>query len=537
MNAGLKNLVPALLACACATGALAQSVPSWTAKIEDLGANIYASAAHGGGTMTITCTAPSPQGRDPLESYENELHQTGPYEVYVRMYDPYFDWSGGSVQTGATIFLGQTGYRLPPFELDEFSGTIVRLSMVDPLMQALTVAPGFILDTGQGQAFDFGVSGLAGALDQVLYVCVSRWGELGRPVPAALGRYATTAPTVAGAVAATRNGIAQNPDRIPLRRQQPQDGPAIVFVPPVLPIQPGQSMYDRAVGAANSVCSTARLNEGALWPGDLEGDGAEDIVMNWGFVECLGPNGTVHGVPGACDSAGQCRVTVFSSAQTARGLSEWIGQAYHAEPDPNGPAPLFMNTRTGVCGTSAGAFGCSAWLAWSGSGFSRVQARPLDADPGAVARAQVAVADTPTQDLPIQFAPAPRLPIPNAPPAAADAHIRKLCQGPFSFVDPSALQASDIDGDGLADFLLNWTGVSCNGGVQGRAFCGAANCRIDVFLSSRGYATPEDLLGTAADFVKDASGRVGVLLAGTAFVCADGFCDTPWYWNGAELAQ
>ncbi|MEO0865987.1 MAG: hypothetical protein AAFY39_15690, partial [Pseudomonadota bacterium] len=70
-----------------------------------------------------------------------------------------------------------------------------------------------------------------------------------------------------------------------------------------------------------------------------------------------------------------------------------------------------------------------------------------------------------------------------------------------------------------------------------RAFCGAANCRIDVFLSSRGYANPEELLAITADFVQNAQGRVGVLLAGTASVCADGFCDTPFYWNGITLAQ
>ena len=538
MNRVLRYLLPIVLALTCAAGANAQSAAQWAMKFQDLGANIYASAAHAGGTMSITCTAPSPQGRDPLENFENEIHQTGPFEVYIAMHAPYFDWSAGTAQTGATIFLGQTGYRLPPFELDEFSGTIVRLPMVDPLIAAIDSAPGFVLDTGHGQAFDFGVSGLAAAMDSVLSTCASRWAELGQPVPASLSHYTTGVAAATSTDGGAREGIAQNADRVPLRWPQPEDGPVITFVPPVLPAQPGQSMYDRAVGAANSVCGgDATFNEGTFWPGDLDGDLNEDIVMNWGFVGCLGASGSVAGVPGACDAAGQCRVTVFASAQLARGLSEWNGEAYHAEPDPIGPAPLFINTRAGFCGALAGPFGCSAWLRWSGSGFSLVQALPLEADPSAVARAQAVAANAPNQNLPAQFAPAPRLPIPSTPPSAADAHIRGLCQGPFDLVDPSAVQASDIDGDGQADFLLNWTGVSCNGGLQGRAFCGAANCRIDVFLSSRGHAKPEELLGTAADFVQDTAGRVGVLLTGTAFVCADGFCDTPWYWNGAELAQ
>ncbi|MEL6886852.1 MAG: hypothetical protein AAFP87_20260, partial [Pseudomonadota bacterium] len=467
---------------------------------------------------------------------------TGPFEVYIGMHDPYFDWSAGPVQSGAIIYLGQNGYRLPAFELDEFSGTIVRLPMTDALIAALPSATGFVLDTGQGKAFDFGVAGLAAALDAALSTCVRRWAELGQPVPAALGRYgravpaAPAAPTSAPAVA--RAGIARNPDRIPLRLPQPQDGPAVAFGSPTLPILPGQAMYDRALSTANAVCGrSARLNPGAIWPGDLDGDGAEDVVVNWGFVDCLAASGTATGIPGACDVHGQCRITVYASAQTARGLADWQGAAYHAEVDADGPAPLFMNTRADFCGASAGAFGCSAWLGWAGTGFGVVQAIPLNGDPGAVARAQVAASNAPNQTLPSGYAPAPRLPVPDAPPPAADAHIRGLCQGAFDLVDMSAVQASDIDGDARADFLLNWTGVRCNGGMKGRAFCGAANCRIDVFLSSRGYANPEELLAITADFVQNAQGRVGVLLAGTASVCADGFCDTPFYWNGITLAQ
>ena len=136
-----------------------------------------------------------------------------------------------------------------------------------------------------------------------------------------------------------------------------------------------------------------------------------------------------------------------------------------------------------------------------------------------------------------RYSPAPAFPVPAIAPPAAEAHISGLCDGPYDITDISRVQAADIDGDGAADYLLNWDVVFCQGGLQGRAFCGAANCSIDVFLSSRGYADPVQMLGIAADFVQDGAGRVGVLLDGTPFVCADGFCDTPWYWDGTTLAQ
>jgi hypothetical protein len=100
---------------------------------------------------------------------------------------------------------------------------------------------------------------------------------------------------------------------------------------------------------------------------------------------------------------------------------------------------------------------------------------------------------------------APLLPLPATPPPQGDAHLTALCQGAW-YSDPDHVQVADLDGDGREDFVLNWSGVQCQGAMTGRAFCGAANCRIDVFMSSRGYASPIELLGVAADVVLDDAG-------------------------------
>jgi hypothetical protein len=138
--------------------------------------------------------------------------------------------------------------------------------------------------------------------------------------------------------------------------------------------------------------------------------------------------------------------------------------------------------------------------------------------------------------LPDGYRFAPLLPLPPTPPPQGDAHLTALCQGAW-YSDPDHVQVADLDGDGREDYVLNWSGVQCQGGVTGRAYCGAANCQIDVFLSARGYADPVGLLGVAADVVLDDEGRIGLLLAGTASVCAGGFCDTPFYWDGSDLSQ
>lgn len=140
-------------------------------------------------------------------------------------------------------------------------------------------------------------------------------------------------------------------------------------------------------------------------------------------------------------------------------------------------------------------------------------------------------------NLPAGLSPAPRFELPDVAPQAAFDHVVNQCQGAFDIVDPEAVVATDLDGDGVADYILNYTGVSCAGGLTGRAFCGAANCSIEVFLSSRGYRAPDAFLGTDLQPVIGPQGRSGLVLSGTPFLCADGFCDTPFYWTGTDFVQ
>jgi hypothetical protein len=124
---------------------------------------------------------------------------------------------------------------------------------------------------------------------------------------------------------------------------------------------------------------------------------------------------------------------------------------------------------------------------------------------------------------------------PTAPPAA-EAHIRGLCQGDYD-VKIEGIQSADFDGDGAGDFLLNWNDVTCLGPIGARPFCGAANCQIDIFMSSLGYAPAPAFLGTSTEVVTLSDGRSGFMLGGSLSLCSQGACDRPWAWNGREFIQ
>ncbi|MGV6847305.1 MAG: hypothetical protein ACWA5A_02880 [Marinibacterium sp.] len=340
---GPGRICAAMLLAVLAAGNVAAD-GAWTASTDDLGARIYGSAYEPGRSLTFNCTAPSPQGRDPIETGEHEENSTGPNEMFVGFRNDLFTWPDNLQIDGAVMYLGNTGYRLPPIHHDELSGTAVLLPMTDQMVLALFDAPSLILDTGQGVAYQYPIEGLGAAVQTALAYCAARWAQLGHAVPPQLARLGASMPAIA--------------------------------------------------------------------------------------------------------------------------------------------APVARRSAT----------------------------------------------------LPAGYRLAPLLPLPATPPAAGVQHLTTQCQGRAD-TDPAYIQSADIDGDGLQDYVLNWSGVTCHGGVQGRTQCGAANCRIDVFLSRRNYANPEELFGIAADVVLDTQGRIGVLLSGTNFVCADGFCDSPFYWNGTRLAQ
>lgn len=109
------------------------------------------------------------------------------------------------------------------------------------------------------------------------------------------------------------------------------------------------------------------------------------------------------------------------------------------------------------------------------------------------------------------------------------------CEGNAS-IEPSALKGGDLDRDGLPDVVLDWRGVTCPGSTM-NLFCGAANCSIDVFMSSRSYLRPLQMLGMGPTIAPAPTGQLGLFISGTWSLCGENGCDAPWVWNGTTLVQ
>lgn len=117
-------------------------------------------------------------------------------------------------------------------------------------------------------------------------------------------------------------------------------------------------------------------------------------------------------------------------------------------------------------------------------------------------------------------------------------HANFLCEG-NAVLAPDAIMAGDLDGDGVPDVVLDWNHITCPPPMLPRAFCGAANCSVDVFLSSRGYTNPEQLLGIGPNLVALADGRIGLGLSGSMSMCGQSgeHCQTPLLWDGIRLSR
>jgi hypothetical protein len=119
-------------------------------------------------------------------------------------------------------------------------------------------------------------------------------------------------------------------------------------------------------------------------------------------------------------------------------------------------------------------------------------------------------------------------------PAALPVWVNQQCEGQGT-IGPEALQAGDLDHDGRPDFVLDYRGVTCAGSI-GNLFCGAANCSIEIFLSTRGYHNPVLALGIGPSLVPLSGGQMGIVIPGTYGLCGAGGCQEVLRWNGREFA-
>lgn len=121
---------------------------------------------------------------------------------------------------------------------------------------------------------------------------------------------------------------------------------------------------------------------------------------------------------------------------------------------------------------------------------------------------------------------------------AAHLDIIKGCSGMTYSPGPEAILEGQIDGDGVADIVVKWDDIACQGSFP-RPFCGASACSVKVFLSSRAGARPLDLLAQSASLTQLSNGRTGLQIGGRFASCGPNSlgCQRVWYWNGSDLVE
>lgn len=72
--------------------------------------------------------------------------------------------------------------------------------------------------------------------------------------------------------------------------------------------------------------------------------------------------------------------------------------------------------------------------------------------------------------------------------------------------DRPLMMSTDLDGDGIADYLLNPQNLRCS--TSATVFCGNGGCQIDIALSRDGFATPIEAMGGMPTLVQSDTGSI-----------------------------
>ena len=249
-----------LLAMVLPSGLVAQS---WELQSHDDGSFFL-------GLMRITstpgfallCGERSPQGVSPHVTGNVEPDVTPARTLRLNISSTDIGPPNGNEQSRGDVLLisGNSGFRLPDVRWNELFNTWeADLAFDDPVLAAMGANPWIDMQSRAGSR-RVAAAGFSTALGQLVNYCKSMFATIGQPWEAgAGGGYGT--------------------------------------------------MRDAAESAIGLGCNgNARREEGYLLSGDIDGDGQEDIVLDWGRVTCLTT------IPRPFCGASMCSADVFLSS-------------------------------------------------------------------------------------------------------------------------------------------------------------------------------------------------------------------------------
>ncbi|MCB1341001.1 MAG: hypothetical protein KDK24_08045 [Pseudooceanicola sp.] len=305
---------------------LAAPAQTWVASQADDGAYVYGSASPEPVQVWLSCNAPSATRLPPVQVGAHEETVSAPYTIRLEFSGDLVPGTGP--RADIHLWIGQTPWQLPVMVLNELTGVWeLTLSMADPMLKALRAADRLVLAPGSDQPRGLPVAGLPDASRAAMQTCVSAWLAAGFQVPPALGEFSPA-----------YGGGAATPMRV------------------------------AADEAVREGCNgSATRGPDYLLSGNIDGDETEDIVLDWGAVECEG------GPPRPFCGAALCSADVFLSSVFPRKRQPegWNALGVALVPLSNGNDGLELQTSQATC-NARGLPDCKLLLYWDGTRFQEI---------------------------------------------------------------------------------------------------------------------------------------------------------------------
>lgn len=305
---------------------LAALAQDWSLRKFDDGSFFSASIAPiDGPEFTLLCGERSPQGLSAAQTGNVESDITPPdaFRLFLSERDIGPPGASAASRRDVLIVAGSTGYRLSGVTWNELYGSWqVDLPANDPAFAAIAGQSRFELRFNGG-AHPVSAIGFDAALSRLTGYCRSMFAAIGKP-------WATAAPAAAA----------------PLSMRQAAEG-------------------DILKGCGGP----ATKAPGAILTGEIDGDGREDVVLDWRAVTCtLGP-------PRPFCGASMCSADVYLSALYPRKVKPepLLALGVRLQPLTNGNDAVAVGGSLSSCQRAFGKPACEFLWYWTGADLARLK--------------------------------------------------------------------------------------------------------------------------------------------------------------------
>lgn len=301
--------------------ALPAVAEAWTARLPPDSHYIAGVAETPMPAVQIYCAAKTVQLAPITQSRWFEVSIAPPWQVVIG-FTPALIPVPQTQNVEVTLFVDETGYRLPPVGFNELDGGWeTQLALSDPMFIALAQAKRLVMQVGPSTAWELPVAGMSEALATITSACGKAWVDTGHPAPSSL----------TGAVPM---------DLVPQARR-------------AVALTCGQDIF--AIGPHG------------LKSANIDGDGVPDVILDYNDITC-GPRALRPNVCGAST----CSIDVFLSRTfAATGRPEnLLGTSAATVPLSNGAVAVSASGNFSMCQSTAS---CAFLFYWDGTSFKELR--------------------------------------------------------------------------------------------------------------------------------------------------------------------